>query len=154
MTCCRKTCNTVLVSLMFYEFIGYWDDCYMMLSEQFDSFRPFDFFQSPLMPLIPLMTILINALLIVRLPPITWLRFFIWSTIGEDFPLIACNSQIKNLKLSTVYLVRTMKNPRGLGSKFSLSLTTKKVSSSKISINFSICKLWNQTNISISPSTR
>lgn len=43
------------------------------------------FFKVPFVPLIPTLSNLVNATLVVHLPPITWLRLAIWLLVGKRF---------------------------------------------------------------------
>ena len=41
------------------------------------------YFQIPLMPSVPCLSILINGILLLQLQPATWIRFILWSLVGN-----------------------------------------------------------------------
>ena len=43
----------------------------------------FSFLQVPLVPLVPGLSILMNVFLMLKLSPLTWVRFAIWIAIGN-----------------------------------------------------------------------
>jgi len=51
-------------------------------------------FQTPLVPWIPLASVLVNIFLMVAMSPATWIRFAVWMAIGKDLMLFLPRSTL------------------------------------------------------------
>ncbi|XP_058459257.1 cationic amino acid transporter 4 [Malaya genurostris] len=99
--------------------------CVVVMSAHHQNTRGLQF-KVPLVPYIPALSIFCNVELMVHLSFLTWLRFFIWLTIGMLVYFLYGIHNSKEGELGTSYsmLMSTQESVRGWGATKSAGLTT------------------------------